>query len=84
MDSVTLRRVAIGCAAVATAAIVLAAVYFAVPSGSLPSILGPVRAGQGHHERRAVAALLAGLLLAGGAVFAFRTLDKRRRRGSYM
>ena len=52
MDSVTLRRVAIGCAIIATAAIVLAVVYFAVPSGSLPSILGPVRAGQGHHDRR--------------------------------
>jgi len=84
MDSVSLKRLAVVCAVIATAAIVLAAVYFAVPSGSLPSLLGPVRAGQGHHDKRGVVALLAGLLLAGGAMLAFRVLERRRRRGSYM
>jgi hypothetical protein len=79
-----MRRWAIALAVVGAAAILLAIVYFVVPTGNLPSVLGPVRNGKGHHDRRAIVALVVGIgaLVASGAMYWL--LMKRRRRGSYM
>jgi hypothetical protein len=84
MRSKTMRRLAIALAVVGAAAILLAIVYFVVPSAHLPSVLGPVRSGQGHHDKRGIAALVLGVAALVGAALMYRVLIKRRRRGSYM
>jgi hypothetical protein len=63
---------------------VVAIVYFVVPAASLPPLLGPVRNGHGHHDRRAVAALVIGIGALVASALMDRTLVKRRRRGSYI
>ncbi len=84
MRSKQMRPLAIALAIVGVAAIVLAIIYFVVPAGSLPSLLGPARNGQGHHDRRAIAALVVGIAALVAAALMYRTLKKRRRSGSYM
>jgi hypothetical protein len=82
MRSATLRRLAIALAVIGLIALAVAAMYFLVPNGKLPSALGRVPNGKGHHGKRAIAALVAGLVLLIGSGISFAMLRARRRRRS--
>jgi hypothetical protein len=82
--SATLSKLAIALAIVGVLALVVAIAYFLVPTGKLPSVLGRVANGKGHHDKRAIAALAAGVLLVIGALASFVVVRNRRRRHSFM
>lgn len=65
------RLVAIALLVIGALALAAAIVYFTVPAHSLPSIFGRMPNAKGHRNRRAIAGLVAGLLLWIGAAVAF-------------